>query len=160
MLTELLLTILGIAFAIGFIILAARLIQKWFERRLFASSSTAHQWGDGPDVSPTLTSKIRSQAGIDHPELKIITRLAIPFSRDSIVLLNRKIEPYSNLLRCHPDGTYTWIANFFPHSYVHVDDLYTYVAWNQGMLVANIWSGYRVILDVRSGKIIKSEFTK
>jgi hypothetical protein len=157
---DLLLTILGIALAIGFIILVAWLLQKRFERRRIPALNTVHYWGEGPDPSPELTNKIRSHAVINIPDLKIITRLDVPFSRDSIVLLIRNIEPQSNLLRCHPDGTFVWFAKFTPLTYVHVDDIYTYVAWKQGKLVANTWSCYRNILDLKTGEILESRYTK
>lgn len=153
-------TIFGIALAIGFIIFVALLLQRWFEQRQFVSSTTEYQWGEGPDLSPELTSKIRSHAEIDIPDLKTITRLDVPFSRDSIVLLNRNIEPHSNLLRCHPDGTILWTAIFPPNIYVHVEDLYTFIAWDKGKLGAYDCSGFYVTLDLKTGEILDFTFTK
>jgi hypothetical protein len=160
MVTDLLFVVFGMAIAMGFIILVAWLLQRRFERRQITPSTHEYNWGEGPDPSPDLTNKIRSHTGIDIQDLKIITRLDVPFSRDSIVLLNRSIEPHSNLLRCHRDGSILWIAIFPPYTFVHVDDLYTFVAWDKEKLTAYACSGFHVILDLKTGEILESRFTK
>jgi hypothetical protein len=78
---------------------------------------------------------------------------------DAIVLLDYMSGPknFANLLRIDWHGTVRWRAEppdpSGPDSYVEL-------RWEGGELVANSWSGYRVHVDLNTGRATGRQFTK
>ncbi len=63
---------------------------------------------------------------------------------------------FRNLLRVSTDGVVAWRARLPTTG----DDCYVSARWVDGTLVANSWSGYRVVIDSETGDIVNSTFTK
>src|SRR5262245_2185280 len=87
-------------------------------------------------------------------------KLRIPDSSDFIQLLPHDTfgasRHFQNLSRCMASGEVVWIAELPTAS----DDTYTSVEIEDGRLVAWSWSCYRVELNIESGTIENSIFTK
>jgi len=63
----------------------------------------------------------------------------------------------SNLMRLNPDGHVLWKASLPGTDW---DDCFMDVAWDGSILKASTWSGHLVTLDMKSGDITESVFTK
>ena len=62
------------------------------------------------------------------------------------------------LLRVRPDGNIVWRAELpLPDDWT---DQYVEFAQSDGVLSANSWSTYYVLLDPETGRILSKEFTK
>ncbi|HZO53492.1 MAG TPA: hypothetical protein VFB63_12320 [Bryobacteraceae bacterium] len=66
-----------------------------------------------------------------------------------------KLGVWENLLRIRADGSVVWKL-CTPSS----SDMFTDVAWLDGKLVAWTWECFMVTIDVASGRILQSVFTK
>ncbi len=85
----------------------------------------------------------------------VVERL-IEVEEDCVVVIGSpKVFKDRNLLRVREDGMLVWRAES-PPSF----EGYVSAAFVNGSLFANSWSGYRLQLDVSSGKIVSREFTK
>ena len=145
----------GIIFAIGVILVIAYFLQKQLVERRFSSNPK-----ESPQELPSpeqfeLCEKLRSNSGLNVPTFEIKTFLSAPNSDDSIVVLNYK-QAFSNVLRCRSNGSIVWTAELPEKS----GDAYTNIEWHEQKLRASSWSGFSVILDVETGKILSSVFTK
>jgi outer membrane protein assembly factor BamB len=69
----------------------------------------------------------------------------------------KKRGAFNNLILLRPDGTVIWRAEL-PNS--SSGDAYVEFQFSNGKLFANSWSGYRVEIDVSSGKLLTREFVK
>ena len=105
--------------------------------------------------SSELSEKLRLNSGVEFPTFEIKTLLSIPQSDDSIVMLHH-MKPFQNVLRCRSNGSVVWVAKLPQQSH----DAYTYLEWHEQKLRAFSWSCFSVILDVETGKILSSVFTK
>lgn len=92
-----------------------------------------------------------------YPVLSVLT---IPHSEDCIVLLAYWKGPegraFRNLLRCRQDGSVVWRAEL-P---VLGSDEYVEAEWTSNGLTAYSGSGFAVHLDLDTGRILSSIFTK
>jgi hypothetical protein len=84
----------------------------------------------------------------------------VPEQADAIVMYHyyRPKRPYggfNNLVRIHPDGSIVWRAAL-PQS----DDEYTFAALDGTKLIASSWNGFRVEINLETGKITSQKFTK
>jgi hypothetical protein len=70
-------------------------------------------------------------------------------------MLNYK-QAFQNVLRCNSSGSIVWVAELPEKS----GDVYTYLDWHDQKLRAGSWSCFSVILDIETGKILASVFTK
>lgn len=67
-------------------------------------------------------------------------------------------QPFPNLLRVRPTGSVVWRAELpVPGDWT---DSYVEFEQNDGVLSANSWSCYYVVLDRETGRILSREFTK
>ena len=84
--------------------------------------------------------------------------LPIPGSDDGLVLLryDRGPRTFPNLLRLRPDGSVVWRAEL-PEQ---VGDTYVGMEWSNGSLTAGSWSGFEVVLDPDTGRLLAQKFTK
>lgn len=85
--------------------------------------------------------------------------LPTPSSDAFLVLLRYDRGPttaFRNLLRLQPDGAVVWQAELPDRGY----DAYTDVEWRNHVLTAFSWSGFLVVLDPDSGRILSTRFTK
>ncbi len=145
----------GIIFAIGVILVIAYFLQKQLvEHRFSFNSKEPPQEIPSPEQI-VLSEKLQSNSGLNLPTFEIKTFLATPNSDDSIVVLNCK-QAFSNVLRCGSNGSIVWMAELPEKS----GDAYTNIEWHEQNLRAFSWSGFSVILDVETGKILSSVFTK
>jgi hypothetical protein len=152
---DLVIIFLGIIFAIGFILVIAHFLQKQLVERRFSSNIK-----EPPQESPSLeqlelSEKLRQNSGIDFPTFEIKTLLSIPNSDDAIVMLNHK-QAFQNVLRCNSSGSIVWMAELPEKS----GDVYTNLDWHEKKLIAFSWSCFIVLLDIETGKILSSVFTK
>jgi hypothetical protein len=86
--------------------------------------------------------------------------LPIGGTNDAIVMLNPdacRAGSFQNLLRVSADGSVMWRAELPGRQ---GDDAYVAVRWAGAQLLANTWSTYLVRLDVDTGRILESTFTK
>ncbi|HSQ65776.1 MAG TPA: hypothetical protein VLM85_21290 [Polyangiaceae bacterium] len=77
-----------------------------------------------------------------------------------IVLLDPDVQlrsHFENVVCVDPHGGVVWRASL-PTS--GNDDCYLALAYEGGALVANSWSGFRVRIDPRGGRILDAVFTK
>jgi len=91
---------------------------------------------------------------------KVVRRIELPDSLGSIVLYDSDSHVSkhgSNLMRLNPDGQVLWKASLLGTQW---DDYFIHVAWDGSTLAANTWSCYFVTLDMASGGITESVFTK
>ena len=80
-------------------------------------------------------------------------------SADCLVLLEywqRTGYAYQNLLRCRPSGSIVWRAELPDRG----ADAYVKMHWSGQRLTAASWSGFEVVLDVNSGRVVTQTFTK
>jgi len=80
-------------------------------------------------------------------------------SDDCLVLLNPDAQrqgPFRNLLRVSSNGAVVWNAQLPTRE----SDCYTSVRWVEDSIVANSWTGYRVVIDGATGDVLNSSFTK
>ncbi len=112
------------------------------ERAVLAVDSQSGQvlWHGQPDDAP------------------VVSVMAVPDGEDAIVLLDymAKRGAFSNLVRIGPDGAVRWRAQLptseLSEAYVEADlDI---------RLTAASWSGHRVVLDLATGRILRSDFAK
>lgn len=88
---------------------------------------------------------------------------ALAGTDDAIVLLEPPpiddlLRPFRNLLRVAADGTIVWRAELpVPADWT---DQYVNFEQHAGILSANSWSCYFVVLDRETGDIVSKEFTK
>lgn len=155
MITDLLFIVFGIAIALGFIVLVAYLLQRLLVRHRCAKQNPVLTPAEPKPQCLEMSRKLQSQPGPMLPYCDVEKILPIPENVDLIVLLSHKI-PFRNILRCHPDGEIVWQAELATNS----NDVYTHVDWNGKSLTANSWSCFYVTLDINTGKILSSEFTK
>ncbi len=145
----------GIISGIGFIVVVAYILQKQLvERRFLPDVKELSEENPSPKHSE-LSEKLRLNSGIDFPTFEIKTLLSVPHSDDSIVMLHYKKE-FRNVLRCSSNGSVVWVAELPQQSH----DVYTNLDWHEQKLRAFSWSCFSVILDVETGKILSSVFTK
>jgi hypothetical protein len=86
--------------------------------------------------------------------------LPISGTNDAIVLLDPdacRSGSFRNLLRVSANGSVMWQAELPDRQ---GNDAYVAVRWAGAQLLANTWSTYLVRLDVESGRILESTFTK
>jgi hypothetical protein len=86
--------------------------------------------------------------------------LPIDRSTDCVVLCDpdeQRIGRFRNLVRLRANGSIAWQADLPP---TYGDDAYVAVRSPAAQLVANTWSGYRVDVDLDSGRILSTIFTK
>jgi len=86
--------------------------------------------------------------------------ILLPYANDLIVLLEYAYHPrrpFRNLIRMRPDGSIIWHAEL-PQA--TANDAYVDIELTGGSLLAWSWSGYRVVIDPVSGKIIQKTFIK
>jgi len=80
---------------------------------------------------------------------------------DNVLVLLRfgekKYGAFKNLILLHSDGTVIWRAEL-PNS--SSSDAYVEFQFSNGKLFANSWSGYRVEIDISSGKLVARQFVK
>jgi hypothetical protein len=85
--------------------------------------------------------------------------LPVPGTPDAIVLLSPDAQlngRFGNLLRMSPDGSVSWqVEPPFQN-----DDAFVAVAWVGDKLIANTWSCFRVAVDVNTGRLLETLFTK
>ncbi|MGN6696205.1 MAG: hypothetical protein ACTHN0_18645 [Aquihabitans sp.] len=94
----------------------------------------------------------------------VLTRLSVPGSSDSVVLLdpNRRPEgvlpwhPYRNLLRVTAAGDIRWRAELVPDE--TTAKCWTAMAWGTGLTAVTY--SYECELDADTGRIIRATFTK
>ena len=147
--------VLVITLAIAFIIIVAYILQQLLVVRRFSLRSANPPLEQEESQNPELSEKLRSHLGMEVPTHDIKSLLPIPNSDDKIVLLRYKLA-FQNVLRCRSDGSLVWQAEL-PEA---IGDFYTHIDWSKQGLRANSWSSFSVILDVESGKILSSVFTK
>lgn len=85
--------------------------------------------------------------------------LPISDSEDCLVLLEfweRSQYAFQNLLRVRPNGSIVWRAELPDRG----ADSYVGVEWTTGELTAGSWSGFEVVLNPNTGRIISKKFTK
>ncbi len=84
--------------------------------------------------------------------------LSAPDSDDFLVLLryDRGPKTFQNLLRIRPDGSVVWQAELPDRIF----DTYVGMEWSDGRLTAGSWSGFEVVLDPDTGRILSQKFTK
>lgn len=85
--------------------------------------------------------------------------LSIPGEEDCLVLSEywtKSDRPFRNLMQCRPDGSVVWRAEL-PDRGV---DVYVAMDWNDNRLLATSWSGWEVVVDVKTGAIVSTTFTK
>ena len=88
---------------------------------------------------------------------------ALPGTEDALVLLDPPLTddshtPFPNLLRAGPDGQVVWRAELpVPDDWT---DEYVEFRQHDGVLSANSWSSFYVVLDPETGCIRSTEFTK
>jgi hypothetical protein len=91
-------------------------------------------------------------------------QLEIPGSGDKIVLitpdLGPKDGPFPNLLRRDRNNHVIWIATLPDPLATARPDSYVDIQWEQSAIAANSWSGFRVLIDPDTGRIVEGEFTK
>lgn len=98
------------------------------------------------------SNKISLHANIVLPTYDVDILLSIPNSSDKIIML-KYVQSFRNILRCRDDGSVVWQAEL-PNE---TDDVYTNVHWKDQLLVAYSRSCTIVVLDLETGKIIRSE---
>ena len=146
---------LGIIFATGVILAIAYFLQKQLvESRFMSNPKQPSQESLSPKYLE-LSENLRSNSGIGFSTFEIKILLSIPNSEDSIVMLNYK-QAFQNIFRCSPNGSIVWMAELPEKS----GDVYTNLEWHEQRLRAFSWSCFSVILDVETGKILSSVFTK
>jgi outer membrane protein assembly factor BamB len=83
----------------------------------------------------------------------------LPCGDDHIVLLDydqaSRSKLRANLRRVKSDGTVVWAASA-PGS----NDIFTNVAWRDGLLVAWTWECFMITVDQETGKPVEVLFTK
>jgi hypothetical protein len=100
--------------------------------------------------------------------LKVARLIDLPGTNECVALLDtfstqphypRGFDPKqeSNLLRCRGDGSIVWRAEI-PKPTQH--DSYVYAILEAGVLWANSWSCYRNRINLETGRIEESVFTK
>lgn len=85
--------------------------------------------------------------------------LPIPGADDCLVLLDpaaRSGYGLRNLIRCRPDGSVVWRAEQPGREH----DRYNWAEWMDEGLQGWSDSGFRVLLDAETGRILAEEFTK
>lgn len=101
--------------------------------------------------------------GADGPSqvegVPVKTSFVLPGTSDHVVLLDYMGGPknFRNVLRIATSGEVVWRAELpdrsGPEAYVDLE-------LSSDGLVARSWSGHRVVMDVNSGRIARSEFVK
>ncbi len=83
----------------------------------------------------------------------------IPIEDECIVLLDPLSGPnrFKNLIRCRSDGSTVWIAELPDAT---GPDTFTSVDLTDSRLEASAWSGFKVSIDSKTGRIVAAEFTK
>ncbi len=85
--------------------------------------------------------------------------LPLPESEDAVVLLDYMAGPkvFANLVRISPTGEVVWRSDPPETS---MPDAWVQCEWRGNDLYVNSWSGYRVKLDLATGRPRTSEFVK
>jgi hypothetical protein len=111
-------------------------------------------------VPEIVCKALRSETNV--PE--IWQRLDVPGSSDEILLISPDVgpmdRPFPNIVRCNSRGEIIWAAELPEAQPLGQPDAYVSAAGVDGHLVANSWSGFRVLIDPATGKIVSIEFTK
>jgi hypothetical protein len=166
MVKDLVIIFIGIALSIGSIVFIAYLLQQWFFARSFSSNYQQLPQKDFQPQNPELSEKIKTNSGVNLPTYEIDTLLPVQNNEDSIILVNyRNWKGFRNILRCHPDGSIVWLVELPDLSswggmLKLFSDYYIHIEWNNQGLRACSASGFNVILDVETGKVISATFTK
>jgi len=155
MITDLLVIVFGIALALGFMVLVAYLLQRWLVDHRHTKQKPLLAPAEPNPLCLEMSRKLQSQPEQMLPNYDVEKILPIPENTDLIVLLSHKIS-FRNILRCHPNGKIVWLAELPTDS----NDVYTHIDWNGNSLTANSWSCFYVTLDINTGKILSSAFTK
>lgn len=84
--------------------------------------------------------------------------LTVPHTTDVVVLGDRSRAPvrYQNLLRCSSAGEVVWVAEPLPS----VGDSYVAIEISDGRFLVNTWQGFRLEMDLQTGRILSSQFVK
>jgi hypothetical protein len=98
----------------------------------------------------------RRNWGADPLAVSIAERVLVEGTGDAFVLVDGEYVA-ENLLRIDSGGATVW-AGELPDNAAW--DFYVSFHWDGTELVANSWSGYRVTINVMSGRISRREFTK
>jgi hypothetical protein len=91
--------------------------------------------------------------------IPVETSIPLPGSEDYIVLLDYMSGPknFRNVVRIGTSGEVVWRAELpdrsGPESYVRLD-------LSSDGLIGHSWSGHRVVIEVGTGRIARSEFVK
>lgn len=85
--------------------------------------------------------------------------LPLTNSEDAVVLLDRMAGPknFANVIRLAPDGRTLWRLSPPEPS---MPDAWVQCEWVGDDMYANSWSGYRVQIDLATGRPSRSEFVK
>lgn len=103
-------------------------------------------------VYQKLSENLRAQSNNSFPNYEISLLLPIFGSEEKIAML-KYTEPFSNVLRCHLDGSIIWQAELPTGS----NDVYTNVEWKDGKLHAFSRSCVSVLLDENTGRILSGK---
>jgi hypothetical protein len=112
----------------------------------------------------TMALKDIGLGAVQSPAPPAWKELSIPGSTDKIALIDPDLgpldRPFCNLLRRNAENRIVWVAPL-PEPYgFDRSDSYVGVDWENGLLAANTWSGYRVSIDPETGVITAGEFAK
>jgi hypothetical protein len=125
-------------------------------------------------TNPWLSRATGSDDRLGDPQLHTVRReLPIPHSRDRLLLLADDAGPptrvFRNLLRCQADNSVVWHARLPLDTYAQqyskdATDFYTdaaivelgFATWVE----AFSWSCCSVVIELRSGRLIRRTFTK
>lgn len=113
--------------------------------------------GDAIEVASTLGQVVWRGRPLGYP-VKVL--IPLPGQDGCIVLCDPDSKlggHFENVLRIAGDGSVLWRA---PLPSSASDDCYTALRYDSDALVAYSWSGHRVCIDPKSGRILGSTFTK
>src|SRR5437899_1726494 len=92
---------------------------------------------------------------------QVFQELPVPSSDDRIVLLNPDLghphQPFHNLLRLDGRGKLVWQADLPASAAIDRHDGYVEIRWEGVNIAANTWSGWWVLIDPGTGKILDQE---
>ena len=95
---------------------------------------------------------------------QVFQELPVPGSDDRIVLLNPDLghpqQPFYNLFRTDSHGNTVWRAELPWPERTDRHDGYVEIRWDGPSIAANTWSGWYVLIDPESGKILSKEFVR
>ena len=138
MISNLTIIILGIAIAIGIIVIIAYGLQEWLVEKRFSAGVV--RLPDKP-LDPKyleFSEKLRVHLEIIVPIYEIKLMLPVSNSDDEIVLL-KQIRMFPNLFRCRSDSSHVWQAELPEKS----GDVYTHAEMKNQEFIADRWLCFR-----------------